>query len=135
MRRGGALLSYFFPQCGHCCVQLGSRSASRPGTGTDDEIRRGELVLVQSKRLPDDPPDPIALNRTAGRPDCHGEPDARLVQGVTVHSHSEESIAETPATRVNGVEVRLAEHAPFHWERQPFTDRAGADQVRAIVME
>ena len=44
--------------------------------------------------------------------------------GVTVHSHSEESIAETLSVRIGGIEVGLAADAPLRLQPQPL-ERCG----------
>jgi hypothetical protein len=93
-------------------------------------------VLVQSERFPDDPADAIPLNWAARGTHCDRKPDARADRSgtiliATVHSHSEESIAETLPVGVSGVEIRFTADAPFRGEPQPLKDRAVADQVRS----
>jgi hypothetical protein len=50
---------------------------------------------------------------------------ARAILSATVHSHAEESIAETLPVRIGGLEFRLAANAPFGPQPQPLS--AGAD--------
>jgi hypothetical protein len=84
---------------------------------------------MQSERLPDDPADSIPLYRAACRAHSNGKADtgaagaaragatpAGFILGVTVHSHSEESIAETLSVRVGRIELSLAADTPFRRE-------------------
>jgi hypothetical protein len=101
---------------------------------------------MQPKRLADDAANSIPLHRTAGDTNRDREPDAwaahagpghlkTLLSGAllseTVHSHSEESIAETLSVRVGGVELRLTADTTFRGEPQP--SRVVADQASAIA--
>src|ERR1700677_2296197 len=76
-------------------------------------------MRVQPKRLPDDAAEAVALHGITCRAhgNCHAEPRAVLV--VATCCHREESVAEAPAARIRGVELRLAPQTLVRRESEP----------------
>jgi hypothetical protein len=130
-RQLGALVRHFFPEHRQTCMELGARGIFGPGARTHDQIDARQLMLMQSKRFADDPPDTVALDAAARGSNRDGKPETRPALVVPERSHAEESIAKTPPARVGSFEVRLATKAPLRGECEPSWGRAVAGQAQA----
>jgi len=60
---------------------------------------------------------------------------ARVILGATVHSHGEESIAQTLSVRIGGIELGFAADAPLRLEPQPLQrcGRQGMSFLRPLA--
>jgi hypothetical protein len=65
-------------------------------------------VLMQAKRLADYPSKPVALDTTPGDSDRNGQAETRTAHFILDSGHAKESISESAASCVGGIEVRLA---------------------------
>ena len=64
-------------------------------------------MLVQAKRLPNEPLDEIAANSVADNPGRHGQPEPRKIPGVGAGEDGEERICRPACLLVDDVELAL----------------------------
>jgi len=91
-----------------CCIL---RAAAR----ADNQVNAGQLMLVLSKRLADDPAEAVTLNTAAGGTNRHCQTETRPTLVVPVRSHTKESIAQPTPASISRIEVRLATQAAFRF--------------------
>ena len=89
-------------------------------------------MLVYAKRLADYPSNPVALDTTTGNSNCNGQAETRGAGLILSSGHAKESIAESAALRVGGIEFRLTAYPLLRGKRQPLAGRAVAGQATAV---
>src|SRR3954469_3560519 len=98
----------------------------------DDQVDSGQFVLVQAKRLADYPSKPVTLDTTTGDSNRNGQSKAWTAHIVLDSGHAKESISESAASCVSGIEVPLATDPLLCGKRQPFVGRAVAGQAAPV---
>jgi hypothetical protein len=131
--RRGALLVHFFPERYETRVQFRPWCIFSPAARADDQIDGGQLVLVQSERLADDPTDTIAFDTTARGTNRNGKTETRPTLVVRERSHTKESITKPTPASVGRIKVRLATQAPLRGESKPCWGRAVAGQGASVL--
>src|ERR1700680_2417804 len=129
MRRCGALLTDFLPQGRKACVQLRTRGVARLLARAHHQIQRGKLALMHAKRLADDAADAGAADPPPRRPHRPRQSQSRSARFIVCGNHREESVTNTPAARVGGVEIPLAPEAKPRRQCEPPWHRALAKDL------
>ena len=83
---------------------------------------------MQAERFADEPAKSVALNAAARGTNRDSKPETWPTFVVPERDHAKESIAKPPATRISGIEVRLAAQSPLRGESKPTSGRAVAVQ-------
>lgn len=109
-------------------MQFNPRCIFRPASCVDNEVDARQLVLVQSERFSDDPPDAVAFDAAARGTNRDGKTETRPPLVIPERSHTKESIAKPTPTGVGRIKVRLAAQAPLRGKSKPCWGRAFAGQ-------
>lgn len=82
-------------------------SIARGAARIDDDVDGGQLMLMMSKRFPDQPLEPVTSNCVAddAAGDRQSEPCARAVVGAD--ENGKESIGETSRILIDAIEIRF----------------------------
>jgi len=87
------LLFHFFPERNEARVQLWPCCIFRAAARADNQVNAGQLMLVLSKRLADDPAEAVTFDTAAGGTNRNCETETRPTLVVPERSHTKESIA------------------------------------------
>jgi hypothetical protein len=116
-------------------MQFLARGVLRSRARTDDQVNRGQLVLMQSEGFADDPADPIALYTASDGTHSHRESDPWPAFIVRQSGHAEKSISKSLPPRVGSFKVRLATQAALRRECKPGGGRTVAGQALNPLVE
>jgi hypothetical protein len=105
----------------------------RTAARADNQVNAGQLMLVQSERLTDDPADTVTFDTAARGTNRNGKTNTRPTLVVPEGSHTKESVAKLTSASVGRIEVGFATQTPLRGQSKPCWGRAVGGQGAKVL--